>query len=503
MKKMRWLFVRNFGLRRFLKLIKLSVFLLLVSMHLAVADVGAQAKITIGAGTVTYWELFNQIKKQTGLTVVYSNNELDKHRTVEAGFIESDLRTVLDKILTGTRLTYEIMDEFIVLKVVPEEKKNVLNIVGQVTDKNKVPLPGVTVIVKGSNLGTATDQEGRYRLNIPEIKNLSLLFSFIGMKTREVVYTGKDTINVVMEEEVAAMDEVVVTGIYERKRSDFTGSASTFTAEKLKEVMEYHNFQLVNYYKAEAVDYQKVLDDTMAVADILTSMVVDVSDLLDQARQRGDFVMFEGAQGTLLDIDHGTYPYVTSSNTTAGGVATGSGLGPRYVDYVLGILKAYSTRVGAGPFPTELFDETGEFLCKQGNEFGATTGRRRRTGWLDTVAVRRAVQLNSLSGFCLTKLDVLDGLKEVKLCVAYRMPDGREVTTTPLAADDWKGVEPIYETMPGWSESTFGVKDRSGLPQAALNYIKRIEELTGVPIDIISTGPDRTETMILRDPFDA
>ncbi|EAB7491748.1 TPA: adenylosuccinate synthase [Salmonella enterica subsp. enterica serovar Muenchen] len=274
-------------------------------------------------------------------------------------------------------------------------------------------------------------------------------------------------------------------------------------AEKLKEVMEYHNFQLVNYYKVEAVDYQKVLDDTMAVADILTSMVVDVSDLLDQARQRGDFVMFEGAQGTLLDIDHGTYPYVTSSNTTAGGVATGSGLGPRYVDYVLGILKAYSTRVGAGPFPTELFDETGEFLCKQGNEYGATTGRRRRTGWLDTVAVRRAVQLNSLSGFCLTKLDVLDGLKEVKLCVAYRMPDGREVTTTPLAADDWKGVEPIYETMPGWSESTFGVKDRSGLPQAALNYIKRIEELTGVPIDIISTGPDRTETMILRDPFDA
>ena len=231
---MRWLFVRNFGLRRFLKLIKLSVFLLLVSMHLAVADVGAQAKITIGAGTVTYWELFNQIKKQTGLTVVYSNNELDKHRTVEAGFIESDLRTVLDKILTGTRLTYEIMDEFIVLKVVPEEKKNVLNIVGQVTDKNKVPLPGVTVIVKGSNLGTATDQEGRYRLNIPEIKNLSLLFSFIGMKTREVVYTGKDTINVVMEEEVAAMDEVVVTGIFIRKAESFTGAATTFKQERRK-----------------------------------------------------------------------------------------------------------------------------------------------------------------------------------------------------------------------------------------------------------------------------
>ena len=191
----------------------------------------------------------------------------------------------------------------------------------------------------------------------------------------------------------------------------------------------------------------------LSIADILTAMVVDVSELLDGARKRGDLIMFEGAQGTLLDIDHGTYPYVTSSNTTAGGVATSSGIGPRYVDYVLGIVKAYSTRVGAGPFPTELFDETGEYLCKQGNEFGATTGRRRRTGWLDAVAVRRAVQINSLSGFCLTKLDVLDGLKEVKICVGYRMPDGREVDTTPLAAEGWEGIEPIYETMPGWSRN--------------------------------------------------
>lgn len=274
-------------------------------------------------------------------------------------------------------------------------------------------------------------------------------------------------------------------------------------AIKLKEIIDYHNFQLVNYYKVEAVDYQKTLDDVMAIADILTAMVVDVSELLDGARKRGDLIMFEGAQGTLLDIDHGTYPYVTSSNTTAGGVATGSGIGPRYVDYVLGIVKAYSTRVGAGPFPTELFDETGEFLRKQGNEFGATTGRSRRCGWLDIVAVRRAVQINSLSGFCLTKLDVLDGLKEVKLCIGYRMPDGREMTTTPLAAEGWEGIEPIYETMPGWSDTTFGVKEVGKLPQAALNYIKRIEELTEVPIDIISTGPDRNETMILRDPFDA
>ncbi|MFA3759349.1 adenylosuccinate synthase [Yersinia sp. 2544 StPb PI] len=274
-------------------------------------------------------------------------------------------------------------------------------------------------------------------------------------------------------------------------------------AIKLKEIVDYHNFQLVHYYKADAVDYQTVLDEVLAIADILTAMVVDVSDLLDSARKRGDLIMFEGAQGTLLDIDHGTYPYVTSSNTTAGGVATGSGLGPRYVDYVLGIVKAYSTRVGAGPFPTELNDETGEFLRKQGNEYGATTGRSRRTGWLDIVAVRRAVQINSLSGFCMTKLDVLDGLKEVKLCVGYRMPDGREVDTTPLAAEGWEGIEPIYETMPGWSETTFGVKEHSKLPQAALNYIKRVEELTGVPVDIISTGPDREETMILRDPFDA
>ncbi len=274
-------------------------------------------------------------------------------------------------------------------------------------------------------------------------------------------------------------------------------------AVKLKEIMEYHNFQLVNYYHVDAVDYQRVLDEVMAVADLLTSMVVDVADLLNKAYRNGEYVMFEGAQGTLLDIDHGTYPYVTSSNTTAGGVATGSGVGPRCVDYVLGIVKAYSTRVGAGPFPTELFDSVGEFLCEKGNEFGATTGRRRRTGWLDAVAVRRAVELNSLSGFCLTKLDVLDGLDEVKICVGYRLPDGHEVDVTPLAAEGWEGIEPIYEVLPGWKESTFGVKQRDGLPQAALNYIKRIEEVTGVPVDIISTGPDREETIVLRHPFDA
>lgn len=272
-------------------------------------------------------------------------------------------------------------------------------------------------------------------------------------------------------------------------------------AAKLKDVVEYHNFQLVNLYKVEPIDYQTVLDDVMAIADILTSMVVDVTDLLEKARKNGEFIMFEGAQGTLLDIDHGTYPYVTSSNTTAGGVATGSGFGPRYLDYVMGIVKAYTTRVGAGPFPTELFDDVGEYLCKQGNEFGATTGRRRRCGWFDAVAVRRAAALNSMSGFCLTKLDVLDGLKEVKICTAYRMPDGRVTDIPPMAAEGWEGIEPVYETMPGWSESTFGATSVEQLPQAARDYIRRLEELTEVPVDIISTGPDRNQTMILRHPF--
>lgn len=272
-------------------------------------------------------------------------------------------------------------------------------------------------------------------------------------------------------------------------------------AEKLKSIMEYHNFALVNYYKAEAVDYNQVLNDIFAIADVLLAMTADIPTLLESARKKGEKIMFEGAQGTLLDIDHGTYPYVTSSNTTAGGVATGSGFGPRYVGYVLGIVKAYSTRVGAGPFPTELFDDVGEYLCKQGNEFGATTGRRRRTGWLDIVAVRKAVQLNSVSGFCLTKLDVLDGLKEIKLCIGYELPNGDITNIAPASADDMSEVKPVYETMPGWSESTFGLKSFEALPQAAKNYIKRIEELTETPIDIISTGPDRSETMILRDPY--
>ncbi|MXP56381.1 adenylosuccinate synthase [Pantoea sp. Mhis] len=275
-------------------------------------------------------------------------------------------------------------------------------------------------------------------------------------------------------------------------------------ADKLKELIAFYNFQLVNYYNVNAIDYTKVLNDILSISDLLSSMVVDVATILDRAYKQADLIIFEGAQGTLLDIDHGTYPYVTSSNTTAGGVATGSGIGPRYIDYILGIVKSYSTRVGEGPFPTELFDETGDLLCKKGNEFGTTTGRRRRVGWLDTVALRRAVQINSLSGFCLTKLDVLDSLEEIKLCVGYRMPDGTELTTVPsLTTKTWKNIQPIYESMSGWNKNTFGVKQLIDLPHSALNYIKRIEQIIGISVDIISTGPDRTETIFLRDPFNS
>ncbi|OLQ88640.1 adenylosuccinate synthase [Vibrio ponticus] len=280
-------------------------------------------------------------------------------------------------------------------------------------------------------------------------------------------------------------------------------------AEKLKEVMEYHNFALVNYYKADAVSYEEVLEQAKGYAELLTSMVMDVTDELDAARKRGDKIMFEGAQGTLLDIDHGTYPYVTSSNTTAGGVAAGSGFGPRHLGYILGIAKAYCTRVGAGPFPTELYDgldkqdPVGKHLGTVGHEFGATTGRLRRTGWFDAVAMRRAIQINSVTGFCLTKLDVLDGLEELKICTGYKMDDGSVLEVSPMAADEYEKVTPIYETMPGWSENTVGAKSLDALPQAALDYIKRIEELTGVPVDIISTGPDRNETIIKVHPFEA
>ena len=271
-------------------------------------------------------------------------------------------------------------------------------------------------------------------------------------------------------------------------------------AEKLKTIMEYHNFVLKNFYHTDEVSYDDVLAKAREYAPIIVNMITDVTELLSNARTNNEYVMFEGAQGTFLDIDHGTYPYVTSSNTTSGGVATGSGFGPRNIGYILGIAKAYTTRVGGGPFPTELNDSVGEYLCDKGHEFGSVTGRRRRCGWYDAVAMRRSVTINSLSGLCLTKLDVLDELDEIKICVGYRK-NGELIKTSPMAADDYVGIEPVYETLPGWKCNTFGIKALDQLPENALKYIKKIEEVTGIPVDIISTGPDRDETVILKDPF--
>lgn len=271
-------------------------------------------------------------------------------------------------------------------------------------------------------------------------------------------------------------------------------------AAKLGEVLDYHNFALQHYYKVEPVDFQKTLDEAMEYAEWLRPLMTDVTARLHELRRSGANIMFEGAQGSLLDIDHGTYPFVTSSNTTAGGTATGSGFGPLYLDYVLGITKAYTTRVGSGPFPTELFDDVGARLAERGHEFGSTTGRARRCGWFDAVILRRAMEINSISGLCLTKLDVLDGLDVIRICIGYRNEDGA-VIEAPTDADSYLGLEPVYEDVPGWSESTLGAQTLEQLPANARAYIKRIEELVGAPVDIISTGPDRNETIILRQIF--
>ncbi|MGX5174811.1 adenylosuccinate synthase [Aliikangiella sp. IMCC44653] len=272
--------------------------------------------------------------------------------------------------------------------------------------------------------------------------------------------------------------------------------------EKLTEVLEYHNFVLTNYFKQQAISLDSVYQECLGYAEMLKDLVEDVTETLHLARTNNESLLFEGAQGTLLDIDHGTFPYVTSSNTTAGGTATGSGFGPLYLDYVLGITKAYTTRVGGGPFPTELFDEVGQRLGEKGHEFGATTGRQRRCGWLDAVALKRAIQVNSVTGICLTKLDVLDGLETVKICVGYTCPEKGQLTTTPVGAEGFARVKPEYIELPGWSENTFGVQSWEELPQNARDFIAKIEELVKVPVDIVSTGPDRVETITRRDPFE-
>jgi adenylosuccinate synthase len=282
------------------------------------------------------------------------------------------------------------------------------------------------------------------------------------------------------------------------RAGDFLNSA--VFAERFKELVEYHNFMLTHYYHADPIDYQIGLEEALKLGEQIKPMLTDVSELLYTLQDQGKNLLFEGAQGALLDIDHGTFPYVTSSSTTAGGAATGTGIGPLDLDYVLGITKAYSTRVGNGPFPTELHDANGDHLGTVGHEFGATTGRKRRTGWFDAVSMRKSAKMNSLSGICLTKLDVLDGLEKVGICTAYRL-NGVVTETAPLGADQYQECEAIIEDMPGWTGTTAGVTDYDALPDNAKAYIKRIEELVGVKIAILSTGPDRDETIILEHPF--
>ncbi len=277
-------------------------------------------------------------------------------------------------------------------------------------------------------------------------------------------------------------------------------------AAKLGEILDYHNFVLKNYFKADIVDFQKSLDDVLTIAERIKPMVADVPRLLFEANKAGNNILFEGAQGALLDIDHGTYPFVTSSNCIASNAATGSGVGPQMLHYVLGITKAYTTRVGAGPFPTELYDAVdkldpnGKHMADRGHEFGATTGRARRCGWFDAAALKRSIQINGVTGLCVTKLDVMDGMEIVRLCTGYKL-DGGVTDILPVGAEILSKCEPIYEDMPGWQDSTVGVKDYDALPANARAYLKRMEAICGVPIDIISTGPDREETIVLRHPF--
>ena len=271
--------------------------------------------------------------------------------------------------------------------------------------------------------------------------------------------------------------------------------------EKLADVLKYHNFLLTQYHGCDAIDPQKTLDNLLAQAEQVKPLVADVTTLLADYRKQGNILLFEGAQGSLLDIDHGTYPFVTSSNTTAGSVAAGSGFGPCYIDYVLGITKAYTTRVGQGPFPTELQDEVGQYLGEHGHEFGSVTGRARRCGWFDAVMVQRSVQINSLTALCITKLDVLDGLETIKICVAYRTPDGEVLSQPPLMLQQLVECTPVYEELPGWQATTVGLTDLTVFPVEAQRYLARISELVGIPIDMISTGPDRSDITFTRDVF--
>lgn len=272
-------------------------------------------------------------------------------------------------------------------------------------------------------------------------------------------------------------------------------------AAKLGELLGYHNFVLQNFYGEEPVDFQQTLDDLLGYADVVRPMVADVTERLRLHIRNGDKVLFEGAQGALLDVDHGTYPFVTSSNTTAGGAATGSGVGPRELEYVLGIVKAYATRVGSGPFPTEQENDIGQHIRDKGAEYGTVTKRPRRCGWFDAVAARRSFFNNSVTGLCVTKLDVLDELEVIRICVGYKV-DGEPVEVPPTGAESFARIEAVYEELPGWQSSTYGIKRFEELPENARQYLKRLEEVSEAEIAMISTGPDREHTIVLRNPFE-
>lgn len=272
---------------------------------------------------------------------------------------------------------------------------------------------------------------------------------------------------------------------------------------KLEELIEYYNFILVNYFKQPSIDIEPILEQAVHWSQSLKSLACDVPTALHEHREHGHNILFEGAQGVYLDIDHGTYPFVTSSNTCVGSVVNGAGFGPKYLDYVLGITKAYTTRVGGGPFPTELFDDTGKEIAERGQEFGAVTGRPRRCGWFDAVLLKRSIELNSISGLCLTKLDVLDHLKTLRIAVAYKSESGALLSRPPQAAIDFEGMVPVYEEMPGWQQSTADITEIEKLPDNARAYIKRIEDLLNIPIHMLSTGPERDSTITLINPFDS
>lgn len=272
-------------------------------------------------------------------------------------------------------------------------------------------------------------------------------------------------------------------------------------AAKVKTNLALYNVQLQHLHGVEPVDFDEVMAKIRSFRERLLPMLHDVASTLYQKHQNGERLLFEGAQGTLLDIDYGTYPFVTSSNCVAGAASVGAGVPSQMLDYVLGIVKAYTTRVGSGPFPTELFDDIGAGLAERGHEFGSVTGRPRRCGWFDAAALKRSIQINGITGMCITKLDVMDGMKEVKICTGYTLPDGSQTDILPFGADAVAGCTPIYETLPGWDEPTFGVKDYQHLPENAKRYLKRIEEVCGAPVAMISTGPDREETIVVHHPF--